>query len=204
VNGTDGVSLLKRHRIVDHMTQDRIAGLVSVIGVKFTSARAVARKVIDLVCRKLGRGSAPRSLTEGTAVHGGQIDALDPFLARETRKRPHGMDADLVGGLIQNYGSAYTELLGYLGQDPVWGEPLGDGTAVIKAEVLHGIREEMAQKLGDVVMRRTQLGSTGHPGEPCLRACADIMSREMGWNEARTRDELDEVRGIFSPKESTA
>jgi glycerol-3-phosphate dehydrogenase len=75
---------------------------------------------------------------------------------------------------------------------------------VIKAEVLHGIREEMAQKLGDVVMRRTQLGSTGHPGEPCLRACADIMSREMGWNEARTRDELDEVRGIFSPKESTA
>ena len=204
LNGTDGVSLLKRHRVVDHMTEDRIEGLVSVIGVKFTTARAVARSVVDLVCRKVGRGSAPRSLTEKTAIHGGQIDALDQFLARETRRRPHGMDADQVGGLIHNHGSAYTELLGYLDQAPVWGEPLGDGTAVIKAEVLHGIREEMAQKLGDVVMRRTQLGSTGHPGEPCLRACADIMSREMGWNEARTRKELDEVRAIFSPTESTA
>ena len=57
----------------------------------------------------------------------------------------------------------------------------------------------MAQKLSDIVMRRTQLGSAGHPGEPCLKASADIMSREMGWNERRTMKELDEVRAIFAP-----
>jgi len=199
VNGTGSVSLLKQHRILDHMKEDGIEGLVSVIGVKFTTARAVAQRAMDLACRKLDRGATPKSLTEITPVHGGDIDFLDQFVARETGKRPAGMNPEVVGGLIRNHGSAYTELLAYLARDPVCGEPVGHATPVIKAEVLHGIREEMAQKLADVVMRRTQLGSVGFPGETPLRACAAIMSREMGWSEARTIQELDEVRTIFTP-----
>ena len=198
-NGKESVSLLKRHRIVDHSKEDGLEGLVSVIGVKFTTARSVARKVVDLACLKLGTGTAPESMTERTPVHGGDIDLLDEFLARAIRNRPYGMSPDLMRSLIYNHGSAYTELLRYLDKDPRWGEPLGASAPVIKAEVLHGIREEMAQKLSDIVMRRTQLGSAGHPGEPCLKASADIMSREMGWNERRTMKELDEVRAIFAP-----
>jgi len=36
-----------------------VAGLVSVQGVKYTTARAVAEKAIDLVLRRLGRPGAP-------------------------------------------------------------------------------------------------------------------------------------------------
>ena len=199
VNGTGNVSLAKRHRILDHTKEDGIDGLVSVIGVKFTTARAVAQSAMDLACRKVDSSCAPKSLTERTPVHGGDMGFLDPFVARETRKQPCGMSSDVVRALIGNYGSAYTELLRYPAQDPAWGEPLGRETAVIKAEVLHGIREEMAQRLADVVMRRTLLGSAGFPGETPLRACAAIMSQEMGWSETRTIEELDEVRTIFTP-----
>jgi glycerol-3-phosphate dehydrogenase len=57
---------------------------------------------------------------------------------------------------------------------------------------------EMAQKLADVVFRRTELGSAGHPGKEALQACAETMSAELGWSAPRTRQELQEVENIFN------
>jgi glycerol-3-phosphate dehydrogenase len=70
---------------------------------------------------------------------------------------------------------------------------------VLKAEVVHAVREEMACRLKDVVMRRTDLGSLGHPGEEALRACAGLMAAELGWDEARKREEVTEAKRLFVP-----
>ena len=75
---------------------------------------------------------------------------------------------------------------------------ISDQSPVIRAEILQGIHEEMAQKLVDVVMRRTELGSFGHPGIPCLRTCAAIMAAEMGWSNSKTDRELAEAKAVFS------
>jgi len=53
--GADG--LATRPRLVDHEAADGVPGLVSVQGVKYTTARGVAEKVVDLVFRRLGRPS---------------------------------------------------------------------------------------------------------------------------------------------------
>lgn len=50
------VVLQKHVRLVDHQQADGIRGLVSVIGVKWTTARAVAEDAVKLVCRQLGHG----------------------------------------------------------------------------------------------------------------------------------------------------
>jgi glycerol-3-phosphate dehydrogenase len=97
--------------------------------------------------------------------------------------------------LVHNHGSAYREVLQYL-DDPRRGEPL-DASAVLKAEVVHAVREEMAQKLADVVFRRTDLGTGGYPGAMALMQCAEVMASELGWSESRMRSELDEVMSIF-------
>jgi glycerol-3-phosphate dehydrogenase len=55
----------------------------------------------------------------------------------------------------------------------------------------------MAQKLGDVVFRRTDLGTGAHPGAAALRICAHVMARELGWDEPRMRQELKEVETAF-------
>ncbi len=68
---------------------------------------------------------------------------------------------------------------------------------VLRAEILHGVRAEMACKLSDVVFRRTDLGTAGDPGEELLRDCAALMGAELGWDEARIQKELEEVRGAF-------
>jgi glycerol-3-phosphate dehydrogenase len=70
-------------------------------------------------------------------------------------------------------------------------------SAVPKAEVVHAVREEMAQKLADVVFRRTDLGTGRHPGEAALMQCAKLTASELGWNESRLRQELAEVNGAY-------
>ena len=68
---------------------------------------------------------------------------------------------------------------------------------VIKAEVVHAVREEMAEKIGDVVFRRTDIGTGGHPGEEALRECARVMASELGWDGDRVRREIDETGNEF-------
>ena len=86
----------------------------------------------------------------------------------------------------------YREVLRYVDENPEWAETVGSST-VITAEVIHAVREEMAQKLGDVVFRRTDLGTGEYPGAAALRQCATLMGQELGWDEDRIRHELNEV-----------
>jgi glycerol-3-phosphate dehydrogenase len=56
VPGRGGASgLSTRPRLHDHEAEDGLPGLVSLQGVKYTTARAVAERAVDLVVRRLGR-----------------------------------------------------------------------------------------------------------------------------------------------------
>ena len=81
--------------------------------------------------------------------------------------------------------------------DPAWAGTIGD-SQTLKAQVVHAVRQEMALKLEDVVFRRTDLGSGEHPGDGTLSACAELISRELGWNAGRVQSEIDEVRARFT------
>ena len=127
---------------------------------------------------------------------------LKPFLHAEIAKRPYGLGEEVIRRLVYNYGSAYPQVLQYLDKHTSGRGTLTSDFAVLRAEVLHGVREEMAQKLSDVVFRRTELGTAGHPGNEALRICADIMSAELGWSPARRAQELHEVNKVFAQERS--
>ena len=61
VPGSGGAAgLATRPRFLDHEATDGVAGLITVQGVKYTTARAVSERAVLLACRKLGRpGKAP-------------------------------------------------------------------------------------------------------------------------------------------------
>jgi glycerol-3-phosphate dehydrogenase len=63
----------------------------------------------------------------------------------------------------------------------------------MRAEVRYAIREEMAQRLSDVIFRRTELGTAGIPGDEVLRVCAAVMQGELGWSSARVAQECQLV-----------
>lgn len=194
---TDDVQYAKHYRIQNHEYEDGIGGLISVIGVKYTTARDVAQKTVDLVLRKLGRGPVVCQ-TATTPVPGGAIERLEEFVARELEKGSPRVSPETLGHLIQTYGSEYREILRYSEENQEWGQPVTISSPVTRAEVLHGIREEMAQKLSDVIFRRTELGTTGYPGDSCLNTCATIMAAELRWDEKRKRKELEETSAVYA------
>lgn len=192
------VQLATRCRILDHQKESGLDGLISAVGVKYTTARSVAESVVDLAFKKLGYGP-PMSRSAETPIHGGSVTRFDAFLGQAITQRSDGLCAEDMRHLAYNYGSAYPEVLKYANHRREGAENPSDHSQLLKAEVVHGIREEMAQKLTDVVFRRTELGSAGNPGSGSLATCASIMAEEMGWDQIRTSRELDEVKAAFLP-----
>ena len=68
---------------------------------------------------------------------------------------------------------------------------------VIGAEILYAARREMAVKLGDALIRRTEAGAAGHPGADALERAAAIMARAHEWDEWRMRNEIAEVEAFY-------
>jgi len=189
--GNAEISFGKRSLLIDHEAEHGKKGLVTLIGVRATTARGMAKKAVDLACRKIGK-RAPSCRTETTPVYGGRIDRFDDFLERTMRERPCGLDPEVLSGLARNYGSEYAAVLKYVEKDPELARRI-DGSTVLGAEVVHAVREELAEKLADLVLRRTDLGTLRHPGSAALQECARLMASELGWDEARACAEVAET-----------
>ena len=193
---THGLSFGKRSRIIDHVKDHDLEGILTVIGVRYTTSRSVAERVVDLVFRKLNKKS-PKSSTAMTPIYGGSIECFEEFIVQSSAKLAGTFGIDVIQSLLHNHGSEFQRVLDYVDADPSLAETLGE-TGVIKAEVVNAVRREMAQKLGDVVFRRTDLGSAGYPGEAEIKVCAELMAKELGWDETRIRNEINEANSAFS------
>lgn len=193
---TDSVQLVKHCQIHDHQ-QGGVKGLISVMSVKYTTARHVAEKVIDRVF-ETRRQKPPPSTSAVTPLHGGQIEQFEAFLHTEIGRRPCGLGEQMVRHLIYNYGSAYPQVLQYFDRHANESRMMTEHVAVLRAQARYAVREEMAQKLADVVFRRTELGTDGHPGDETLRFCAEVMETELGWSQVRIQQELQEVNQSFA------
>jgi glycerol-3-phosphate dehydrogenase len=186
----------RKDQIIDHIHSDGIEGLVTAICVKYTMARSLAKKAVDLVFKKIGYNS-PECLTDKKAVYGGDILKFKDYIDREASKNADAFKKEITEHIIYNYGTTHTKLLEYSSEIPDYCTPLHERLPIIKAQVIHAIREEMAMKLGDVVFRRTGLGTIGNPGESSLQNCAHIMADELGWDDSRIQRELNEVKEAF-------
>jgi glycerol-3-phosphate dehydrogenase len=193
--GATDLSYGKRSRIVDHAATHGLAGLITVVGVRSTTARGVAAAAVDLACRRLGI-EGRRSATETTPLYGGDVERCGELLEHARRTRPDGVAEASLAALVRNHGTEQRHVLTLAAGDPSLGATLGE-SAVLAAEAVHAVRDEMAVRLSDVVFRRTDLGTLGHPGEPALTAAAQWMGLELGWDRARAGRELDDVRGVY-------
>jgi glycerol-3-phosphate dehydrogenase len=188
--------LTSRFRVIDHAAIGGPQGLLSVIGVKYTTARDVAEKTVTLALRKLGLPARP-SRSGRTRVFGGSIDRFDEFLASAIRQHRGELDEEVVRQLVLNYGSGYREVLALGAQRPQGLQRVG-GSTTLRAQVSYAIREEMAQTLEDVVLRRTELGTLGHPGHTSVFSCATQIAQELGWDDQRFGRELSGVEAAFA------
>jgi glycerol-3-phosphate dehydrogenase len=189
------VQLAKHSQILDH-EEEGLKGLFSMVGVKYTTARREAERILDRIFALRGQ-KAPESKSAVTPLYGGQITRFNVFMQKAIEKNLARLGEGAVRQLVYNHGSAYPEVLQYLDVG-CKGSPDRQGVdPLLGAEVLYSLHHEMAQKLGDVVFRRTELGSAGYPGDEKLNGCAEIMGTQLGWSRARVQQELAEVNETF-------
>jgi glycerol-3-phosphate dehydrogenase len=192
-NGS-GTPLASEPRILDHGKEEGgkepLVGLISMIGVKYTTARRVAEKAIDQVFCLLGR-TPPRCRTAETPLWG----AESPI----SREVPVGVPAEAAGRLREVYGSRAEEVARRHGSTMDWAAPIAEGCAVLRCEIVRAVRDEMAVKLSDVVLRRTDLGTAECPPASHLAAAARIMGEELGWTPERRQQEIAELRKVYAP-----
>jgi glycerol-3-phosphate dehydrogenase len=197
INQNGDIKISKHNEIYDYR-KSGIEGLISIISVKYTTARNAAQMVTDMVYKKLGKPLI-KCKTMKTPIYGGDIERFDDFLLNAIEHRPQTLDKEIIRNLVYNYGSEYQKVLKYLDEDAGYGQRITDTSNVIKAEIIHAIRDEMAQKLEDVVLRRTELGSAEYPGNEGLETCACIMAQEMGWGRSRIQEEINNIKSIYAP-----
>jgi glycerol-3-phosphate dehydrogenase len=191
-----GVKLQREGVVVNHQKTDGVAGLISVVGVKYTTARLVAEKAMDLAVDQLGRKGLACQ-THCTAVMGGHIDRFQAYLAEARAQTTAGLDAAITEHLVYSYGSQHHRLLESIAAQPALGERVDGQMPVTRAEIVHAVRQEMAQTLSDVIRRRTELGAGGLPSMETLRCCAELAGRELGWDSTRQSAEIELVLGEF-------
>ncbi|MGD1895793.1 MAG: glycerol-3-phosphate dehydrogenase/oxidase [Phormidesmis sp.] len=214
---SDGISaksgdmkLAKHFELIDHK-QDDFAGLLSVKGVKYTTARDVARRAVNWVFRD--RGQMPeKSCSHAEPIYGGHIDRFTPFMAAAISRHAGKVSAKDITRLVKTYGSEYLAVLKYLTPSTL---PASNSTHdmhpapdILAAEVRYHIANTMPQTLSDIVFRRTELGSAGRPSDEALDLCAQIMSERLGWSPEKQRLEIAQVKlryeDLSQPSETIA
>ena len=196
-------SVTRSHIVHDHATGGRnggeaVQGLISIVGGKLTTYRNLSRQTVDMTYRKLG-AKPPACRTHEVPLPGGTED-FDDFRTRFGAQS--GLSYDVSERLASLYGARAPEVLAIADEDPSLVEPLNPGApreaTLLGAEVIFAFREELAKTLSDVLLRRTMVGMGPRVGLDVDEAAANVAAEYLGWDDERTRREVQEYREFVS------
>jgi glycerol-3-phosphate dehydrogenase len=193
---TGDVMLTKQYRIYDHSEEDHLEGILSVVGVKYTTARDVSEKAIDRIITKL-RNERIKNRTRNLRLTGGDIERFKEMLATAQVNTLEALTPRIMSHLVMNYGTEYRTLIKAVHADSSMAELIPGSPEVIKAEIVHAVCEEMAFTLADAVLRRTDLGSAGYPGKKAVSRVADIMAELLNWNPRKKNEEIHQLENHY-------
>jgi glycerol-3-phosphate dehydrogenase len=189
------VHLLRESAVVDHAAHGS-PGLVTLHGVRYTTARHTASDAVDTVFRVLGHSTPPACRTDTTTLHGGAIPRVSALVDTAARERPD-VPVSVITRIVRTYGTDYARLLALAQREPHLAAPLGMRCAVTALEIAWAVREEMAVTLADALIRRTEAGSAGHPGADAVAQAAEVMATELGWDATRRANEMAAVEAFY-------
>lgn len=184
------------YQIVDHKIADKIDGLVTVFGAKFTTARLLAEKALNQIEYKFTK-TLKSCKTRMQPLYCGEINNVEQY-----RRLKHAAYADIlppkvIDHLVTCYGTEIDSIVEYVLKDKHRGEVLSMNYPDIEAQIIYAAEHEMACHLDDVLFRRTGLGTLGHPGFDVIERCAKIMSECLQWDFAQRESEINRVLSYY-------
>lgn len=186
---TDPSSVSRDSEIVLHDGEER--GLVTIIGGKYTTHRALGEQVVRRVSRMLGRRSQ-KSPTRGTPLPG--APAGDLASARAAFVRTARLPSAIAQRLFDVYGTLAEDVAVIALADDALLEIIDDESGAIAAEVLYAVRAEGAVTLEDILLRRTTIALGSDVGLTCAPRAAAVLVAEGLWDRSRAEQEINDYR----------
>jgi glycerol-3-phosphate dehydrogenase len=181
----------------EHTVVTPVPGLVMIAGGKLTTYRVMGKDAVDAAAHSL-------RTTTGLTVRDSITDRVPLVGAAdwETRSnqrvllaRRSGLHVARIDHLLGRYGGLVDDLLDLVAADPSLALPLEGAEDYLAAEVVYAVTHEGARHLDDVLTRRTRISiETFDRGVRVAPEVARLMGEQLGWDAARTADEIDHYR----------
>jgi len=154
------------------------------VGGKWTTFRAFAEQTTDMVLNEIGR--ARQKSTAGQAIGGanGYSGRLEDDLVAK-----HAVSPARAQHLVDLYGGNAGRVLAFCATVPDAQLP---GLEMTEGEVAYAVRFEWALHIADVLQRRSPVSIRGDVSRAVIEAVAAVMARELGWDSARTDQEIEQ------------
>ena len=175
--------LIREHEV----EVDRESGLISVLGGKWTTYRAMAEDAINAVQQQLGLASG-LDASRASTISAAQRDTANEYPQLWSAK--YGVSEPTARHLSEKFGTNAEAVLQLTGQQPELAQSIVAGYPAIRAEIAYSARNEMAATLDDVLERRTgaavlQLEDRHGGGARRRRRDAARNGMELGPHAAR-------------------
>ncbi len=164
--------------------------VLSLVGGKWTSFRALSEQAVDLVLNRLDlerivstrdlQIGGSKGLLTGTPERDTYLENLTESYSIERERLVQLVDAygTNVEGLLQEYGSELSTMLQTVPEISV-------------AEIRYFFLEEDVIHLDDMILRRTMLGKLGSITPESLQEISMICAEILGWSAEKTKSEVD-------------
>jgi glycerol-3-phosphate dehydrogenase len=174
----------------DHEVEvDPQSGLISIMGGKWTTHRAMAEDTINAVQKSLGHAPTP-GVTLNHPLAGSSGYTPDYWCSLV---KTYGIAEQTAKHLSQKFGINAIKVLQLAKDEPDLAQPIVPGLAPLRAEIAYCVRNEMAVTIEDVLMRRTGLQFFSWRSAATAAApTAFILARELGWSAEFARSSAGE------------
>jgi glycerol-3-phosphate dehydrogenase len=189
VAGGQGGDTTKLSR--EHTVSTIAPGLTAIAGGKYTTYRVMARDLIDVAASGL---HAPPSRTDAVPLVGA-AGYHERWARRDQLATAAGLPGREIERLLSRYGSCIDDLFSLIRARPELGQPVAGADGYLAAEVVYACTHEGAVRLDDVLARRTRAAiEVRDRGLAAVPHAAALMAPELGWDAARTGQEVARFR----------
>jgi len=173
--------------------------VISLVGGKWTTFRALAEQSADAILARLGRER--RCRTDDMPIGGGKgcpvgDEQRKQYIARLAGQT--GLSETRIADLLTRYGARAEEFAGAATDGAGDQAPLKTLPDYSVGEIRRIAAGEYVHHLDDLVCRRSVIALLGRATEPALTELAEIAGEVLGWDAARRKAEiaraLDELR----------
>jgi len=181
--------ITRKYLIYDHEKNDKIFGLISLIGGQITTYRSLAKETVNLICEKLNKRIRKiYCKTDKISFFGNKKDidefnSIEDYILYLTRK--YKVDNDTKIHLFTYYGFRAFEILDFISRNERFQKKITEDLPDLVFQIYYSINREHAYSLVDLMFRRTTLGTSKNFGINAVNFVVDEMSKIFKWDNQK-------------------